>query len=134
MDNPVVVSNVAWRWRAPTGPGQTLTVDPATGRISFPMTAPVFGLGEGGQPGDRRGWVDSMQVGGWDDPKFPLGDWGEQMAIPWVVSPAGWGAYFHKPAGTFDLTGKGNTEGTFIPGREEGRGRRGGRGCRCCAD
>src|SRR6185312_15877219 len=32
--------------------------------------------------------------------------------IPWLVSPSGWGLYFHHPQGTFDLTG---SRGVFRP-------------------
>ncbi len=106
------------------GPGQKITVDPATGKMSFLVDGPLFGLGEGGKPHDRRGAINHMAAGGWNDPSFPLGDWGEHLGIPWLVSPSGesgaWGLYVHSPAGEFDLTGK---EGVFLRSAGGGGGR-----------
>jgi alpha-glucosidase (family GH31 glycosyl hydrolase) len=106
------------------GPSQQVRVDPQTGRMSFPIDGPIFGLGEGGQLHDRRGSINFMEVGGWNNTSFPLTDWGEHLGIPWVVSPKGWGLYFHRPQGSFDLTGP---EGVFIPSAPGG-GRAGPRG------
>lgn len=93
---------------------QSIKIDPATQRITFPIDGPLFGLGEGGQPHDRRGSIDPLEVGGWTDTPFPLNDYGEQLGIPWLVSPTtGWALYIHRPTGTFDLTDKEN--GAFIP-------------------
>jgi len=103
----------------------SIRIDPATGQITFPIDGPLFGLGEGGKQHDRRGATNRMAVGGWNDPDFPLNDWGEHLGIPWLVSPKGWGIYFHGPAGTFDLTGA--EEGVFAASPAGGRrGRRAG--------
>jgi alpha-glucosidase/alpha-D-xyloside xylohydrolase len=108
------------------GPAQQVQIDAATGRVTFPMGGPIFGLGQGDQPHDRRGSINLQDVGGWNNPRHPMNDWGGHMGIPWVVSPAGWGIYFHNPSGTFDLTGE---NGVFIPQAPGGRGgRRAGRG------
>lgn len=89
---------------------QHLTFDPATGRVSFDLhDTPVFGLGEGGHQFDRRGVVDSMRNGQFKPDQFLNGG---RSPIPWLVSPAGWGLFFHHPMGTFDLTGR---EGVFRP-------------------
>ncbi|MEX2316133.1 MAG: TIM-barrel domain-containing protein [Pirellulales bacterium] len=123
---------VNWTVRLETaggGPAQRVKIDPATSRVSFPIDGPVFGLGQGDQPHDRRGSINLQEVGGWRNPRHPMSDWGGHLGIPWVVSPAGWGLYFHNPAGTFDLTGE---NGVFTRQEAGGRGNRraGGRGGR----
>lgn len=94
------------------GASQSIRIDPASGSLTFPMEGPVFGLGEGGQPHDRRGSTNLMEAGGWTNPSFPLTDWGEHLGVPWLVSPAGWGIYIHQPAGSFNLA---STNGVFAP-------------------
>jgi alpha-glucosidase/alpha-D-xyloside xylohydrolase len=89
---------------------QRLTFDPATGRVSFDLhDTPIFGLGEGGHQFDRRGVVDSMRNGQFKPDQFLNGG---RSPIPWLISPAGWGLFFHHPMGTFDLTAR---EGVFRP-------------------
>jgi alpha-glucosidase/alpha-D-xyloside xylohydrolase len=106
------------------GPAQQVKIDPATGQVLFPIDGPLFGLGQGDQPHDRRGSINMQDVGGWRNSRHPMSDWGGHLGIPWVVSPKGWGIYFHSPAGTFDLTGE---NGVFARQAVEGRrGRRGG--------
>ncbi len=89
---------------------QRLTVEADTGRVSFDLhDAPVFGLGEGGHQFDRRGVVDTMRNGQFKPDQFVNGG---RSPIPWLISPRGWGLFFHHPMGTFDLTG---TRGVFRP-------------------
>lgn len=89
---------------------QKLVFDDASGRVSFELLdAPVFGLGEGGHQFDRRGVTDAMRNGQFKPDQFVNGG---RSPIPWLISPAGWGLYFHHPMGTFDLTGR---EGVFRP-------------------
>jgi alpha-glucosidase/alpha-D-xyloside xylohydrolase len=89
---------------------QRLRFDRDTGRVSFDLHGqPVFGLGEGGHQFDRRGVADAMRNGQFKPDQFLNGG---RLPIPWLISPAGWGLFFHHPAGTFDLTG---TEGVFRP-------------------
>jgi alpha-glucosidase/alpha-D-xyloside xylohydrolase len=110
---------------ASTPVAQQVKIDSSTGQMLFPIDGPLFGLGQGDQPHDRRGSINLQEVGGWRNSRHPMNDWGGHLGIPWVVSPAGWGIYFHNPAGTFDLTG---ANGVFTRRAEEGRGRgRGGR-------
>jgi alpha-glucosidase/alpha-D-xyloside xylohydrolase len=108
------------------GPRTHVRLNPATGQVSFPIDGPIFGLGQGDQPHDRRGSINLQDVGGWRNPRHPMNEWGGHLGIPWVLSPAGWGIYFHSPAGTFDLTGQ---NGLFTRQTNVGRGgRRGGQG------
>lgn len=62
--------------------------------------APLFGLGEGAHTLDRRGTVDAMRTGQRSD---DLRTFGGHLPIPWLMSPAGWGLFFHEPWGKFDL-------------------------------
>lgn len=107
---------------APAGTTR-ITLDPASGQLSFPIEGPTFGLGQGGKPHDRRGAINTQLVGGWENNPFPLNDWGEHLGIPWIVSPSipgggSAGIYFHAPNGHFDLTGP---RGRFLPQAPAGR-------------
>lgn len=89
---------------------QRLVFDATTGRVRFDLQdTPVFGLGEGGHQFDRRGVVDAMRNGQFKPDQLVNGG---RSPIPWLISPAGWGLFFHHPMGTFDLTGK---QGIFRP-------------------
>lgn len=89
---------------------QRLAFDAATGRIGFQLhDPPVFGIGEGGHQFDRRVVVDAMCNGQFRPDQFVNGG---RFPIPWLMSPAGWGLFFHHPMGTFGLTGD---EGVFHP-------------------
>jgi len=89
---------------------QRLSFDSNTARVTFNLyDSPVFGLGEGGHQFDRRGVVDNMRNGQFKPEQFLNGG---RSPIPWLVSPSGWGLYFHHPQGTFDLTG---SRGVFRP-------------------
>jgi len=91
-------------------PRQRLTFDADTARVSFDLRdTPVFGLGEGGHQFDRRGVVDAMRNGQFKPDQFINGG---RSPIPWLISPRGWGLFFHHPMGTFDLTGP---RGVFRP-------------------
>src|SRR5207245_5790538 len=88
-------------------------LEPSTGAIRF-LTGegPLFGLGEGGHPLNRRGTKDAM-VNGQHSPD--MATFGARSPIPWLVSAEGWGIFFAHPWGTFDLTGQ---EGAFLPTEE----------------
>lgn len=90
---------------------QRLTFDAATARVSFDLhDRPVFGLGEGGHQFDRRGAIDAMHNGQFKPDQFINGG---RSPIPWLISPAGWGLFFHHPTtASFDLTGP---RGIFRP-------------------
>ncbi len=91
------------------------------GTIGFGLgRGPLLGLGQGGQQFDRRGAVFppvngqgegdrsvDMNAPGARAPKaqFDLAGEGARITIPWLASTDGWGAYFHAPAGVFDLSG-----------------------------
>ncbi len=115
-DKPV--SSVPWgkrRIQISTGPlrvavedsggqlRQELRFDSGTGQASFQYgDGPVFGLGEGVHPLDRRGTTDTMRNG-------PRGEdlrvYGARLPIPLLLGASGWGLFFHEPWGSFDLTG-----------------------------
>lgn len=62
--------------------------------------APVYGLGPGTHPLDRRGTRDTMRNGAGDELRI----FGARNPIPWLKGK-GWGLYFHQPTGQFDLSG-----------------------------
>jgi alpha-glucosidase/alpha-D-xyloside xylohydrolase len=89
---------------------QEIRLDESTGAIGFQTgEGPLFGLGEGGHPLNRRGTNDAM-VNGQHSPD--LATYGARSPIPWLVSTEGWGLFFAHPWGSFDLTGQ---EGSFLP-------------------
>ncbi|HMD97666.1 MAG TPA: TIM-barrel domain-containing protein [Terriglobia bacterium] len=89
---------------------QRLQVDSGTGAVTFACgEGPIFGLGEGNHQFERRGAVYPMDHGQ-GGPQFPI--LGGRMAVPWLASPEGWAIFWHRPLGTFDLTGK---DGRFEP-------------------
>jgi len=65
--------------------------------------APLFGLGEGVHPLDRRGTSDPM-INGQHSPD--LAAFGTRVPIPWLLSLEGWGIFIGQPFGMFDLTGE----------------------------
>jgi alpha-glucosidase (family GH31 glycosyl hydrolase) len=100
----------AFRISGAQGEIQRLTLDPATGALSF-LTgeSPLLGLGEGGPQYDRRGDEDRMRSG---QGGYQLRTHGGRVPIPWIIGAAGWAVFVHQPAGTFDFTGK---ESRFQP-------------------
>jgi hypothetical protein len=92
---------------------QQIRLEPSAGAIHFLSgEGPLFGLGEGGHPLNRRGTKETM-VNGQHSPE--LATLGARSPIPWLVSTEGWGIFFAHPWGTFDLTGQ---DGTFVPTEE----------------
>jgi alpha-glucosidase (family GH31 glycosyl hydrolase) len=80
---------------------QQLTFRPDLNQIGFGYNdSPVYGMGPGVHPMDRRGVKDPMHNGAGDDLRI----FGARNPIPWVMGN-GWGLYFHEPGGQFDLTG-----------------------------
>jgi len=63
--------------------------------------APVYGMGPGVHPMDRRGVKDMMRNGSGDN----LRVFGARNPIPWVMGK-GFGLFFHEPGGQFDLSGE----------------------------
>jgi hypothetical protein len=63
---------------------------------------PLFGLGEGVHPYDRRGTKDGM-VNGQHAPDLLL--YGSRVPIPWLLSADCWGVFIGQPSGSFDFTG-----------------------------
>jgi alpha-glucosidase (family GH31 glycosyl hydrolase) len=90
------------------GSVQQLTFRPDINQIGFVYGGPVYGMGPGVHPMDRRGVKDPMRNGAGDD----LRVFGARNPIPWIMGK-GWGLYFHEPGGTFDLTGE--ASGFFHP-------------------
>lgn len=81
---------------------QELTFRSDTNQVLFQYgNAPVYGLGPGTHPLDRRGTRDIMRNGAGDDLRI----FGARNPIPWLMGN-GWGLYFHLPTGQFDLTGE----------------------------
>ncbi|HEY5381245.1 MAG TPA: TIM-barrel domain-containing protein [Acidobacteriaceae bacterium] len=80
---------------------QELTFRPDENQITFGYNnAPVYGMGPGAHPMDRRGVRDMMRNGAGDNLRI----FGARNPIPWVMGK-GWGIFFHEPGGRFDLTG-----------------------------
>ena len=87
---------------------QELTFDSEHNQVTFGYGgAPVYGLGPGSHPLDRRGTQDIMRNGAGDNLRL----FGARNPIPWLFGK-GWGLYFHLPTGRFDLTGD---TGTWHP-------------------
>lgn len=63
--------------------------------VRFPLSGPVFGMGEGVHPYDRRGTTDTM-LNGQHSPD--LETFGSRVPIPWVISPDGWGVFIGQPS------------------------------------
>ncbi len=115
-DQPTAPSEVAWGdhtlhiENAPPrvsvrhqqrGSIQELTFRPESNQVLFQYgDAPVYGLGPGTHPLDRRGTKDIMRNGAGDNLRI----FGARNPIPWLMGK-GWGLYFHLPTGQFDLTG-----------------------------
>jgi alpha-glucosidase (family GH31 glycosyl hydrolase) len=92
---------------------QLLRLEPITGAIHFETGGgPVFGLGEGGHPLNRRGTSDAMRNGQHNP---DLATYGARAPIPWLLGAGNWGIFFAHPQGTFDLTGE---ESQFLPSEE----------------
>ena len=75
--------------------------------VSFSVNGPIFGLGEGVHPFDRRGTRDEM-ANGQHSPD--LRTFGARLPIPWVISPEGWGVFVGQPSGSFEFS---QTEARF---------------------
>ncbi len=65
--------------------------------------APLFGMGEGLHPYDRRGTKDAM-VNGQHAPDLLV--YGSRVPIPWLISADCWGVFVGQPSGSFDFTGE----------------------------
>ncbi len=80
---------------------QELNFRPDLNQIGFGYNhAPVYGMGPGAHPMDRRGVKDIMRNGAGDNLRI----FGARNPIPWLMGK-GWGLYFHEPGGQFDLSG-----------------------------
>ena len=80
---------------------QELNFRPDLNQIGFSYNnAPVYGMGPGAHPMDRRGVKDIMRNGAGDNLRI----FGARNPIPWLMGK-GWGLYFHEPGGQFDLSG-----------------------------
>ena len=80
---------------------QEISFAPNSTDVHIPLNGPVFGLGEGVHPFDRRGTRDIMTNG---QISPDLGTFGARLPIPWLLSPDGWGVFVGQPQGSFDLT------------------------------
>ncbi|MGH9351095.1 MAG: TIM-barrel domain-containing protein, partial [Terriglobia bacterium] len=89
---------------------QQVEIDSQSGAVHFSNGhAPLYGLGEGGRQFDRRGLTFPMKHG----ERVPdLGSDGARMPVPWLIGTKGWALFFHRPFGTFNLSGK---NGLFQP-------------------
>jgi alpha-glucosidase/alpha-D-xyloside xylohydrolase len=86
---------------------QEIRFEPDSTNIHFMLDGPVFGLGEGGHPFDRRGTREGV-LNGQVAPEFR--DFGARVQIPWVISPTGWGIFIGQPLGSIEFT---DQEGIF---------------------
>ncbi len=89
---------------------QQIRLEPSTGAIHFSLgVGPLFGLGEGVHPLNRRGTTDAMRNGQF---RPDLATFGARVPIPWLMGAGCWGIFFAHPWGSFDLAGD---EGRFLP-------------------
>jgi alpha-glucosidase (family GH31 glycosyl hydrolase) len=65
-------------------------------------SAPIYGLGQGGPQGDRRGHLHPMTNG---MGAFHMEEFGARVPIPLLVSPEGWAVFVARPHGPIDLRG-----------------------------
>ncbi|MDE3186168.1 MAG: glycoside hydrolase family 31 protein [Acidobacteriota bacterium] len=109
----VYLEQSPWGVRIVDGAGQTrqrVYLEPSTGAIHFSLgQGPLFGLGEGGHPLNRRGTSDAMLNG---SHRPDLATFGARVPIPWIMGAGYWGVFVAHPWGTFDLSGE---EGRFLP-------------------
>ena len=80
---------------------QEVSFSPDSTDVHLPLKGPVFGLGEGVHPFDRRGTRDPMTNG---QIAPDLRTFGARLPIPWLISPDGWGVFIGQPQGSFELT------------------------------
>lgn len=80
---------------------QEVRFDVDSTEVSFNISGPVFGLGEGVHPFDRRATRDDMSNG---QHSPDLRTFGARVPIPWVISPEGWGIFVGQPSGSFEFT------------------------------
>ena len=90
---------------------QTLTFDgeDVTNAITFQMSAPVLGLGEGGPQFDRRGHFYPMHNG---EGVPSLATDGARISVPFIIGTEGWALFLSEPRGKFDLR---DAQGAFDP-------------------
>ena len=89
---------------------QELAINHSDGAISFRAGAlPLFGMGEGGPQYDRRKHEYTMRNGQYNPDQRVEGG---RMPVPWLISPEGWGLFFHQPFGVMDLK---SAQGHFKP-------------------
>ena len=86
---------------------QELRFDLDSTDLRFNLNGPVFGLGEGVHPFDRRGTQDAMMNG---QHAPDVESFGARLPIPWVISPEGWGIFIGQPSGSIGFT---QSEGHF---------------------
>lgn len=88
---------------------QQISFDPDSTNIHFPVDGPLFGLGEGAHPLDRRETREAAINGqvGPDTRTF-----GARVQIPWLMSLSGWGVFIGQPLGAFECT---QTDFVFRP-------------------
>lgn len=89
---------------------QQIQFDTDSTTIRFRLgSQPLYGLGEGTEPGDLRGTKDPMRNG--EGGRHLLID-GARLPIPWLISPEGWGLFIGQPFGFTNLTGEMGTIGS----------------------
>lgn len=91
---------------------QALSFDPDDGATVFRTEAPVFGLGEGRQQFDRRGFYYDFING----QNQLLATHGATIPVPFLLGADGWAMFFHNPPVTgANLTGQAATRDANIP-------------------
>src|SRR5262245_206372 len=84
----------------------------STNTVSFHMNAPVLGLGEGEEQFDRRGHYFRMRNG---QVAPLLATNGATIPVPFLIGTEGWGLFFNRIWGEFDLR---QQQGRFLPDRD----------------
>jgi len=83
--------------------GRQFSWDDRARGLSFDCgAAPLYGLGEGGPQGDRRGHLHPMTNG---MEAFEMEAFGARVPIPFIVSPEGWALWVAGSHGPIDLRG-----------------------------
>jgi alpha-glucosidase/alpha-D-xyloside xylohydrolase len=99
---------------------QELAFDPNDASIRFRTEAPVYGMGEGRQQFDRRGFYYNFANG----QNALLRTHGATVPVPFLLGADGWGLFIHNPSvNTATLTGQAAMRDANIPwGRFDLRG------------
>jgi alpha-glucosidase/alpha-D-xyloside xylohydrolase len=91
---------------------QEIVIDPADGSFTFHTQSPVYGLGEGRQQFDRRGYFYNFING----QNTLLATHGATVPVPFLIGIDGWAMFIHNPPpAPGNLSGSAATRDANIP-------------------